>query len=79
MVTPAGATHYCEPFYYRIKGRKVEVYGENGWGPSLHSVSSLRSEPDFKPVKSGKASIHCTGADGYLERPTWRKGYDDAD
>lgn len=54
-IPPEGATHYCTPFYYRVKNRKVYVYRGAGWVISLHSVSSLNAEPDLKRCRGQKS------------------------
>lgn len=48
---PAGATHWCAPYYYQIKDGVVFKHEGGAWCLSLHDVKTLTSEPDCQKVK----------------------------
>ncbi|ULG00614.1 hypothetical protein vBAmaSR9Y1_38 [Alteromonas phage vB_AmaS-R9Y1] len=48
---PAGATHWCAPYYYRVEAGVVFKYEGGAWCPSLFDVKTLTSEPDCEKVK----------------------------
>lgn len=50
LLAPAGATHYCEPYYYRVAGAVVFKYEGGAWTPSLFDTKTLTSEPDCKRI-----------------------------
>ena len=48
---PAGTTHYCQPYYYRIAHDTVFKWDHGCWEPSLFDAKTLTSEPDCEKVK----------------------------